>query len=171
MCVITYKRQDFIHKLPDDQKPTISDNAVIKIDESNHKTILWNEKEKKNRFSPAITFQILVIEKKERDQKLITWVSSSRSDPSTEGEGKEAFDAIDFDDAADENLNPNQQWGFGSGSNSYSRKRKSKENTKQETLKSAKSGTFNTRRERVLPNFGCGHDENFRSQEYINRRI
>lgn len=79
---------------------------------------------------PQLHSKFWVIKEKEKEQTLITWVSSCRSDLSAEGEGKEAFDAIDFGEAADENLNPNPQWGFGSGSNSYSGKPKSKENTK-----------------------------------------
>lgn len=90
------------------------------------------------------------MEEKEREEKLITWGSSCNSDLSAEGEGKEAFDAIDLGEAADENLNPNPRWGFGSGSNSYSGKPKSEDNEaktevgyRPETLKSAKSGIFN----------------------------
>ena len=93
------------------------------------KTILVNDIQKTKFITdsrPQLRFKFWVIEENEREENLITWVSSGRSDLSAEGEGKEAFDAIDFGETADENSNPNPQWGFGSGSNSYSGKPKSK---------------------------------------------
>lgn len=108
------------------KKSTISHNAVLKLTSLLPKQNSGMEKQ--SRFSSSITFQILSHRReKEREQKLITWESSCRSDLSAEGEGKEAFDAIDFGESANENLNPNPQWGFGSGSNSYREKPKSDE--------------------------------------------